>query len=415
MLSWLLLAVCPQDGAPVDVFLQDGLRFRSRDGEFEARLGGRVLVQARTVFDRPDDDVAPLRSVPDSVWLRQARLEFEASFRKDWAARISFDAASGQWNQPAGTAPSSVTASLRDGWIEWRRFPELQVRVGQFHQPVGQEEYASIRWLELLERSNWNRLVPSRDLGVQVAGAFGGGVVDYALMAANGGTLIHDLSRGVSDRDDAKELAMRIRVRPFAGSGLPLLDRLRLQASGTVGSVDSAPASAFDLTTAELSVLWLDSTAAGTFDGRRRRFLPALLWAAGPLGLQAEALWRDDELDGTFAAERLETRGWSATASVWLTGDEKRPEARPASAGGVELAARVARASVEDPAGAGLVAPGLDADGVTSLTLGLSWWPTRNVRFSLNGVREEYSDPLPFGTRSEDVLHGLLLRAQIDF
>ena len=39
-----------QEKSPVDVWFEDGIRFKSRDGSFEGRLGGRFLAHFRDVF-----------------------------------------------------------------------------------------------------------------------------------------------------------------------------------------------------------------------------------------------------------------------------------------------------------------------------------------------------------------------------
>src|SRR5689334_18814058 len=48
----------PDGKSPVDVWFEDGLRFKSRDGNFEGRIGGRFLAHYRTIFDRPADTAA---------------------------------------------------------------------------------------------------------------------------------------------------------------------------------------------------------------------------------------------------------------------------------------------------------------------------------------------------------------------
>ncbi|HYE98823.1 MAG TPA: porin [Planctomycetota bacterium] len=408
----LLLALAAQgaDEVPVEVFLKEGLRFRTADGAFEGRVGGRILAQYRGILDRPDDDAPPLRSVPDAAFLRQARIELETFFRKEWYARIATDFATGTWNQPAGTGPSATTATLRDAYVEWRARPELQVRVGQMHLPVSQEELASIRFLEWLERSPMNRLVPGRDIGAQASGTLFDGRFGYAVMAANGGGLLQDQGRAVADREDEKELGALLRAWPHPS--------VRLTLSGSLASVDSAPVSGFDLSTVELSVLWLDADGPGTFDGRRRRVLPAVAAAVGPVGLAAEALFREDELDGSFAQDRIRSRGFYAGASVFLTGEDKAIDRRPVPLGpwgALEAALRVGRLEIDDPFEAGLASAAGNADRVTSYTAGLNWWVTPIVRLSGNVVHERYSDELDFRSRREDRLTGFLVRLQIDY
>lgn len=410
------------DEIPLEVYFKDGIRFRAKDGSFEARIGGRMLAQVRTIFDRPDEEPgaagAPMKTLPDAAYVRQARLETEGTYRKEFGYRVQIDVATGQFNQSTGAAPSNVSGTMRDAYLEWKRWEELQIRFGQFYEPVSQEDISSIRFLELIERSVMNRLLPGRDVGLQVSGALFERSFTYAVMGCAGGGLLNDQGRAVTDRDDEKELGGLLRWSPFLHGGDPLLKGLRVSLGASAGSVDDVPATGFDLLTPELSVMYLDASAGGNFDGLRRRLVPQLSWAVGPAALRAEYLVRRDELDGSFAEDELESEGWYVSASVFLTGEEKRPEERPVPSGewgAVEVAARIARVTIENGFESGLALPAGNSETATTFTAGVSWWPTRNIRLSGNVVVESYDDAIAFDHRDEDSLVGLLFRAQIDF
>jgi phosphate-selective porin len=403
LLATLLLAQNPPPAPPAD----DALRFRSEDGSFEAIFSGFLRIHGRTIFDRPDDDVAPLRTLPDGVFIRQARVETQGVYLNDWAYRLQMDLRTGLPDFSTAAPASQSTTALRDAWLEWRRFPELSVRIGQFYEPCAAEDFSSTRNAEFGDRPPIHRLMPGREIGIELLGSVLDGTLRYFAMLSNGGGLVNDLGRGVADTDDGKELSGIVFVNPF-----PFL---RLGAGGSVADVDTQPGTAFDLYTTELSVLWLDSTA-GTFDGRRTRVDLSLLAHAGPVSLRAEYLRRQDELEGG-PESRLDSDGWTLSASWLATGEDKRPDRRPEPAsdwGAVEFAARVSRARVPDAFEAGLAGPG-NSEGVTAATVAAVWWLGRHIRLSADLIREAFDDRLDFDGRRESSLTGLLARAQLDF
>ncbi len=405
MLSLLAAALLLQD--EVDVFYRDGLRFRARDGAWEGYLSGFLRVHARAVLDRPDDNAPPLRTVPDSAFVRTARLETGGVYRNDWAYRVQVDLHSGPINQETGAAPSSTITKLRDAWVEWRRYSWMSVRFGQFYDPCTAEELASGRHLEFAERSPLNRLAPGREQGVQVYGVLPGDAVRYYLMASNGGGLLNDDGRSVPDSNDEKELAGMLFVDP--------LQQLRLGLGGSITDVDDIAGAEFEQTSPELSVLWLDPTT-GTFDGLRRRVDASLRFNQGPGLLRVEALWRDDELKGS-PERALESRGAFATASWIVTGESKRPDQRvtpEGELGALELAVRVCRVDFPNVQDTGIAGAG-DADRLTTFTFATTWWATRFFRLSVDVVHEQYGGGLDVDGRRVDDLTGFLLRAQIEF
>jgi phosphate-selective porin len=407
VIAALILVLAQDPELPLEVRWDDGLRFHSPGGEIDAWLGGFVRVHSRTVFDRPDDDAAPLRSVPDGVFLRQARLDTGGTAHRDWAWRVTADFATGVYNQSLGTGPGSQAVALRDAWLEWRRFKACSIRVGQYFVPCSAEELDPARWLEFAERGPGSRLAPGRGMGLEGYGTLGDEGLRWFVMLYQGNELVQDSGRSVPDADDEKGAAAALFWRPWSF--------LRLGAGGTVADVDDVPAAGFDLVSTELSILYLDSTS-GTFDGRRTRLDGGLLAHGGPFSFKAELLSRRDEVAG---AEDLRSRGAYVQATWLMTGEEKKPGERTIPAGrwgGLELALRTGRLEVENAYDAGLAVRGAgDAERVTSWSLALSWWLGRRFRLTLNGVREQYSSPLSFDGRTEDVLTGLLVRMQLDF
>jgi phosphate-selective porin OprO and OprP len=407
-----------QEKSPVDVWFEDGIRFKSKDGNFEGRLGGRYLVHYRTIFDRPEDTAAPLRDLPNTFFTRQARIDLEGTIMKDWGFKVQVDFGSGITNQPAGTAASNVSGTLRDGFVEWKRWKEFQIRFGQFFEPLSQEDISSTRFIDFAERSPMNRLFPGREIGIQFAGALMSNELTYAVMLCNGNALLNDGGRAVNDGNDQKEVGGYLRYSPFL-NGDSFLKGLRLGLAGSYGQVQNVSAAGMDLITTELSVLWAEATA-GTFDDYRGRLSPQLSYTCGPFALRGEYVYRVDKLaSNALLPDKLHTKGWYMYATYILTGENKVVENRIVPTGdwgAVELAFRVSRVHIEDAVASGIFAANPpNADTATSFTLGVNWWVTRNVRFTLNFVREKFDERLGFDTEQRSMLMGAILRAQIDF
>lgn len=404
----------------LEVLFKDGLRFRTRDGNFDARLGGRMLTHYRTVVDRPDDSTAGdgLRTVPDSFFVRQARLELEGTVMKEFGYRVQTDFGTGLYNQGAGTGPANTTGTLRDAYVEWVGIPEFKIRAGQFFEAVSQEDITSTRFIEFAERSDLNRLLPGREIGLQVSGICFDKRLEYFAMVCNGTGLLNDSGRAVSDANDEKEVSGLLRVTPFAGTDLDALKSLRLGIGASIGDADNAPVSGFDLVSTQLSVMYLSSTGGGSFDGTRWRLDPQISWAWGPLGFRAEYLRREDELAHGTAVGEIRSAGWYAYVTCILTGEDKKFEDRilPKSRwGALEVAFRYAVLNIDHLSESGVAVAQGNADRINSITAGLNWWITRNVRITANAILERFDDEVAFDNRAEDSLFGFLFRAQVDF
>jgi phosphate-selective porin OprO and OprP len=381
----------PAGDVPITLSWRDGIQFKADDGNFQATLGGRVLAHYRTIFDRPD----AARTSPDTLYLRQARIDFQGKLYKEFDFRLYLDF-------PTGTAATAGT--IQDVYLGWSRLPEFTVKIGQFKQPMSQEQTTTLRATDFVERSVLDRLVPARELGILFAGKIG--LFEYELSA------FHGSGRSLPDNNDEKDVAARVRVAPFEG--------FRLGVSATAGDVDSGAAGTLlDLSTTELQIQFLDATA-GTVDGLRTRIGAELTWLWESFGLRAEWVRRTDRVN----EEDVDAAAWNASLTWLLTGENKTLEARivpknsfdPSSGawGAFELAVRAAGLAIDDEIfDAGVAAAAGNANRVTTVTVGINWYLTRNVRISPNVVLEKFNEEIT--SHDEDTFHGVLVRFQIDF
>ncbi len=415
----LFQATPSKEGLPVSLSYKDGIWFKTDDGSFTAVLNGRVIANYRTVFDRPDDIPASAgasRTQPDGLFLRQARIDFQGTAFKQFEYRLYLDFPTGQQSN-TGTAPSNVTGTIQDAYLGWRPSPNFGLRIGQFKEPISQEQTTSLRATDFVERSILDRLVPGRELGIMIHGKPFGGLLEYELGAFNGG------GRSVADNNDEKEVAGRLRVSPFQG--------LRFGVSGSIGDVDAASTAAttgdpLDLASTELSIKFLDVGGAAVVDGRRSRIGLEFTWLYEFLGLRAEWVRRTDTLiTGATTTNRIPVNAYYVSLTALLTGEKKTLEDRVVPAdpfdleggwGAVELAARWAALRADnDVLGLGASASP-NANAVHVISAGVNWYLTRNFRITPDFVYEKYNRDIGFanGIR-ERTFKGFLLRFQIDF
>ena len=157
--------------------------------EKEIKLGG--YVQAQAEFGDPGDarwtltpDGRASKAENDRFYLRRARINLAGSFLEHFNFRIE-----GEFAGSLGEA-SGMRAQLTDGWANWNRFDFAQVRAGQFFPVFGWEKRLSPTLLQSVEYSlAGDRLLPDRQLGVQLWGQFLEKRLGYALGAFNGNNL----------------------------------------------------------------------------------------------------------------------------------------------------------------------------------------------------------------------------------
>lgn len=404
----------PQSKPPEDPIItatfKDGIKMKSSDGNFEAAIGGHVYVHYRQIFNRPDDAA---RTSADTFFLKQARPEISGTLYKDWEYKLQYDFPTG--------ATSASAATAQDVYFGWKPWPEFGIRIGQFKEPFGQEQTVPDPVVDFAERGEQDRLVPARDIGFMFHGKIASGLFSYEAASFNGS------GRSVTDGNDEKDVALRLRTMPFVSSDDPFLKNLRLGVAGTIGDHDRASINGLDFSTGELSILFLDATT-GFLDGRRTRLGAELTWNVGPVGVKAEVIRRADEVDvGTLDNKDIDSTGWMASASWLVTGETKPIEqkvtptevfdAKAGTWGALEVAFRVAELKVdEDIFSAGIASSTANSNQARSYTLAANWYPNRNIRVGPNFAVETFDDPVRFSDgKTEDRFYGALVRFQLDF
>jgi len=395
--------------------------FGIRSGDFEIRLRGLVQLDGRFYTGDPG-----AQGFKDTFLLRRAEPSFEGQLNKLIAFKIV-----GQLAPNSGNS-----ASVVDVYADLRFHPAATVRVGRYKSPVGLENLESSGNLEFVERGLPNELVPGRDYGAQLQGAFCGTVVSYALGVSNGTADGRDAA--ASDVDNRKDLAGRVFVEPFRnipgafqglglgiagsrGSRVPVAQTTStgLNAAGTATQFNAAGDTAnaqlptyrspgqqnfFSYITSANSAVSSAAAQAGVVqaDGLVTRWSPQAYYYFRSLGLLGEYAVSQQHVTRGANAAALANKAWQGLASFVLTGEDAsyagvKPR-HPLGGdgwGALELVARYAVLDVDDKAFASTLAasfadPSKSASKASDVGVGLNWYITPNAKLDLNFDRTRF-------------------------
>ena len=362
----------------------NGLKFKTADGNFEGAIGGRIYFIYRHVFERADGG----GSLPDTFAVDTARIQFDGTFFKEYFYRVELEHA------------KTGSVNLKDGYIGWKGLDDVAFQFGQMKEPFSQEETCSSRFIDFAERSILNRIVPAHDIGAMAKGPLFDKVIEWELGLFNGGSR-NSAGRNVNDVNDEKDIAARVRATPFRSSDNDWLKQLRIGLAYGIGDVDTTAIG--DITTGDLSGLTvLDFT--GNEDGMRTRMGLELSWLMGPMSLRAEYVIHNQEVVTAAGDGDFDIKGYYVQFTYLLTGENKPLENRVVPKnnfsvkngtwGAWELAARLAGLDASDGESAGAIAAGTNQK-VQEITFGVNWWMTPNVRLMLNYEMFKFDEDIP--------------------
>ena len=284
---------------------------------------------------------------------------------------------------------------LKDAWLGLRVARELQVSGGHIKLPVSPEWLSSAAKTDFVERSAVvDALAPGRDWGGVLRGEIGR-VLEYSAGVFEGDARTSPTRAGTT-------AAARLVLKPSGWLGLG--------GSFSQGDVVGDPVGPG----IDPSPKGLRGTSGSGYrffpgvyvDGRRLRWGIDARIQGGPVSVWGEFLEARDERKGqgpTFEdLPDVYGRGWSATATWLVTGERKTRTIRPgrglfAGPGAIELAVRYEELWFDDVGNQGFEAFGSRAGnirpaGIRAFTGGLSYWPTRFLRFQGNVLVERYDD-----------------------
>ena len=135
----------PEDAATVRLG-DGGLRFESNDGNFKARIGGRLQADNQVAFnDQKSGDINhPNTNIASSAGFRRARIFLDGTLYKDFDYRFEYDFARGN---------GSSTAGITDAFIKYTHFKPFALTIGQQNEGKSLESWTSNNYMPFIERS----------------------------------------------------------------------------------------------------------------------------------------------------------------------------------------------------------------------------------------------------------------------
>lgn len=131
------------------------------------KIGGLLQVQA----DFGERGDGRFTTGDDRFYLRRARLNATGSFLEDFDFRLEMDLSASLSNNSTSVSTSNLRAQLTDGYVNWNKYVQANIRGGQFKTPFGYEQLYNDPRLLTIERSLVNdRLTIGRQLGAMVYG-----------------------------------------------------------------------------------------------------------------------------------------------------------------------------------------------------------------------------------------------------
>ena len=372
-----------------------GFQLKSADGNFVLKLRGYLQADGRVYLS-------------DDLLLRRVRPILEGTVYKYYDFRIMPDF--------AGAAPT-----IFDAYFEARFKPEFAVRAGKYKPALGLERYQSATDVKFIERGLPTNLVPSRDVGLQVAGDPAGGILNYNAALFDG---VPDLASGLNDVADGKDLVGRLFIVPFAKKAdNPPVD-LGFGIAGStgdeLGNITTTALPSYRSPGQATVFRYLTSTTApvtGTViaDGRRERIIPQAYLNKGPLGLLAEyAITRQEvarDTGVTRTTEKLEHKAWQVEGSFFLTGErnsfksitpKKQFDPFAGGWGAFELVARYGELDFDDDAFPIYASPTASVTEETAWAVGLNWHLGRNVKLMFNYEQTQFEGGATTGDRPDE-------------
>lgn len=384
------------------VTFKRGFAIETPDENFKLRLSGRLHTDFKAYESSNPGD--------STFYVRRARLCMQGTLYKYFDFKVESEFGKG------------TSGRLTDGYLNVRYFPQLQLKMGQYKQPFSLEELTSNNWIDFVERSLANNLVPARDVGVMLHGDIFKGIINYGIGIANGYRVNQS-----QDTDDHKDVVGRVVFSPFIRFNNLLLKSLHVGGSFTYGEQES-----------NSDEWWNEGefkTAAGTrflefnddvlHDGARSRYGTELSWFLGPFSLKGEWMTlRMDDLWSEGQKEDFRADAGYVSLSYFLTGEQqpfkkgvigrvipkKNFDPDKKTWGAWQLVARYGFFDAErDILKKGFADPTRYTDRAEAFTLGINWYLNDMVRMMFNYVRTEFDEDILYRNEyidNEDVFLG---------
>ncbi len=436
-------------------FNEKGIKFESKDGNFEMAINGRMQVDsqmnvadASPMTGSQPTNLAGTTSNPegdgqlaDGVNIRRARLGVEGQFYKQFEYKFEYDFSRG------GNA--GVAAGITDAYINWKGYDPLGVKIGSFKEPFSLEEATSNRWITFIERNmavnafSDNPNAYKTGLGLTynqprwtAAGAImtepaGGGWAYTSSKGSNGNN-----NRNSASGDTGWELTGRATALPWyedktkflhvgASGSQRYLNNNGSTANGTGGFAFNSTVNGNVDRSSILNTGVLQNASGTLTVDNITRFGGESAFVYGPFSAQAEYIQADIDGKG-YNSETM--NGYYGYASYFLTGESRNYKAKT---GAWDRLSPKRNFDMKGGLGAWELAAGYDyldlndkkINGGRAATakFGVNWYPNSHLKMMANFIHVlEVQKPGSYGVPSNTNYDGSNLdmfemRGQVDF
>lgn len=398
-------AAAAKDKVTATASAKDGFSLKSADGKYMLRFRGYFQSDGRLF---PSTEAI---GGVDNLLIRRARPILEATVGRYFEFRLMPDF-------------GGVSPTIFDAYWDGKFVPQFTVRAGKFKPPVGLERLQSATDIAFAERGLPTNLVPSRDIGLQVAGDISEGLFAYQVGVFNG---VPDLANGGDDLSNAKDFAARVFVQPFKTGSLR---GLGVGVGGSTGFERGSPATPGlpSYRTPGQQTLFRYNTSSTTpannvfANGKRTRLSPQGYFYAGPLGLLGEYVISQNEVTRAGVTAKLEHTAWQTIGSFFLTGEKagfrspapKKPfDLKEGGLGAFEVVGRYGELHLDEAAFPVYATLTASAQKAKAWGVGVNWHFTRAVKIAVNYERTTFTGGAPTGDREPE--NAVITRFQTSF
>ncbi|MFO7764005.1 MAG: porin [Wenzhouxiangellaceae bacterium] len=358
----------------------------SADEEYSFRVGGRVQVDG-TVFD---EDIVSHGSGSE---MRRARLFASGTIGRVWGYKFQYD------------FTNSGAGGIKDAYVEYQDLGPAKIRLGHFEEPFSLQNMTSSKQVNFMERGLPQVFETGRNLGVAVIS----GSDHWSASAGFFGTGIDNDSSG---EDEGYGLSGRLTYAPVNSGGRVLHVGGSLSYRDTGGADGVRFSERPESHTTDIRLVDTGLIDADEF----YRYGLEAVWVHHRLTLQGEYLGAG--VDRGNRGPDADFEGYYGEI-MWFLTDDRRPYSgsggnfaavNPKSAvgqggfGAWQVGARLSNVDLIDA--------GIDGGEEDNLTLGLNWFPNRNLRFSFNYIKVLDTRGGPFPGDEPDIFS---LRGQLEF
>lgn len=150
------------DRVPLSAENRNGiLTFEAKDKSFKLWTDFRVNIDYTKHFDNYDNKLSPTGNAADAIQLsdgaaiRRARIGFKGQLSEKWYGEVDFDF-------------RNLEIDINDVYLGYSVNDRMEIKVGQFREPVGMMTNTTSRYVTFMERPISSEFDPSRHVGIGI-------------------------------------------------------------------------------------------------------------------------------------------------------------------------------------------------------------------------------------------------------